>query len=675
MKRFALTTIFSLLAVVGIMSQQTVTLQYYGTPVSVTKYHSQSPSLKQLDENHIREALSAMKNADYNQLLSDCQRQRDKLLLNDWGYMTLVSKVAHTCLSNNNEAVLLSVLLMSGSGYAVRLGKIADELYLLYSTKHSIYGQSFFTIGGLSYFCYPNPSDASNMYLYNAVLPGSKTVSLIVDQMPKLAKNMSINRQLKSARYQDWDFTVSINKNLMDFYNDIPSSMTDNNFMTRWGLLANTPLSEETQQQLYPKMIQLMEGLSQSEKVNRILNWIQTAFPYEFDDKVWGRDRAFFPEEMLYYQYSDTEDRSALFARIVADILGLKTLFLYYPGSTAVGVAFTDEEVPGEYVDYEGIRYSICDGVFIGAPVGNIINDFIGKAPENMIPVRIPDHVFASHTTTSKKPSDNSKQKPINSNLLASSRPETKTATNDTTFAVIIGNENYQLVSAVPFANNDAQSFADCCINVLGMPEKNIRIYQDATYGTMIGAISGLKRIAKAYNGHINVVLYYAGHGIPNEDTGDSFLLPVDGDGLATEVCYPLKRLYQELDGLGARNVTVFLDACFSGSQRGNGMIVAARGVAIKAKADSPQGNTVVFCAASGKQTAYPYEEQKHGMFTYYLLKKLNDTKGNCTLGELGQYVGDMVNRQAVVTNNKEQTPLVLTQPRISESWKSLKLK
>ena len=84
---------------------------------------------------------------------------------------------------------------------------------------------------------------------------------------------------------------------------------------------------------------------------------------------------------------------------------------------------------------------------------------------------------------------------------------------------------------------------------------------------------------------------------------------------------------------------------------------------------------TVVFCAASGKQTAYPYKEKEHGMFTYYLLKKLEESNGNCTLGELGDYVGVMVNRQAVVTNDKEQTPLVLTPASNSLSWKLNKLK
>lgn len=248
-------------------------------------------------------------------------------------------------------------------------------------------------------------------------------------------------------------------------------------------------------------------------------------------------------------------------------------------------------------------------------------------------------------------------------------------ANNPNTFAVIIGNEKYTQVSQVPFANNDAQIFAEYCKKTLGLPTTNVKLYKNATFGAMIGAISDIQKIAKAFKGDINVIFYYAGHGIPNEATGDAYLLPIDADGLNTEVCYPLTRLYKELAELNVKSVTAFMDACFSGAQRGNGMIFAARGVAIKVRNDRPVGNTVVFTAATDKQTAFPFEEKQHGMFTYYLLKKIRESKGNCTLGELGAYVCDEVAKQAIVTNGKEQTPVILTSVGIKENWKDLKLR
>lgn len=252
--------------------------------------------------------------------------------------------------------------------------------------------------------------------------------------------------------------------------------------------------------------------------------------------------------------------------------------------------------------------------------------------------------------------------------------PQT-TASNTNTFAVIIGNENYTQVAKVPYANNDAKVFAEYCKKTLGLPEKNVKVYTDATFGTILEAINNISAIATAYKGDLNVIFYYAGHGVPNESTGDAYLLPVDASGRQTEACYPLDRLYGELGGMQARSVVAFIDACFSGSERGNGMLASARGVAIKAKDAQARGNMVVFTAATGNQTAYPYNEKGHGMFTYFLLKKLQETKGEATLGEISNYVSEQVTRQSVVVNGKSQTPTITAAGTLTDTWESVSLK
>ena len=245
---------------------------------------------------------------------------------------------------------------------------------------------------------------------------------------------------------------------------------------------------------------------------------------------------------------------------------------------------------------------------------------------------------------------------------------------NKKTFAVIIGNENYERVTKVQYALNDAKVFASYCKKTLGLPKDNIRIYRDATYGTMLSALDDIKSIASAFEGDLNVIFYYAGHGVPSESDKTAYLLPVDASGQHTEVCLSTKRLYDTLDGLHAKRVLVFMDACFSGAQRGEGMLASARGVALKVKQDAPKGNMVVFSAATGDETAYPYKEKGHGLFTYYLLKKLQDTKGDVTLGELSEYVNKEVRRQSVVINHKSQSPTVVPADGMSD-WSNIKLR
>ena len=246
---------------------------------------------------------------------------------------------------------------------------------------------------------------------------------------------------------------------------------------------------------------------------------------------------------------------------------------------------------------------------------------------------------------------------------------------NENTFAIIIANEHYQEEVPVEYACNDGTSFKMYCRQVLGIPEENIHIRLDATLNNMLAELDWISLIAKAFAGDVNIIFYYAGHGIPDEATGSAYLLPVDGMGRNLRTGYSLTELYKQLGEIPAKGVTVFMDACFSGSKRGEGMLASARGVAIKAKPQAPQGKMVVFSAAQGDETAYPFKEKEHGLFTYYLLKKLKETSGNVSLGELGQFITEQVSRKSIVANGKSQTPSIVSSGAIGDSWKSMKLK
>lgn len=121
-----------------------------------------------------------------------------------------------------------------------------------------------------------------------------------------------------------------------------------------------------------------ISGMDKKEAAERLLNFVQTAFVYEYDDKVWGCDRAFFAEETLYYPYCDCEDRSILFSRLVRDLLGLDVILVYYPGHLATAVCF-DGDVNGDYIMLNDKRFIVCDPTYIGAPVGRTMPNMDNK--------------------------------------------------------------------------------------------------------------------------------------------------------------------------------------------------------------------------------------------------------------------------------------------------------
>lgn len=248
---------------------------------------------------------------------------------------------------------------------------------------------------------------------------------------------------------------------------------------------------------------------------------------------------------------------------------------------------------------------------------------------------------------------------------------------SNNTFVLIFSNEHYleNNISSVRYANNDGNIFKQYCLKTLGIPKDNIHLRHDATRNQMRSEVKWIQNVADAFGKKANIIFYYSGHGMPDEENGRAYLLPSDGIANDPESAYSLSSLYEQLGKMDVNNVIVFLDACFSGSQRDGGMLTASKGVAIKPKEEILGGKICVLAASQGDETAYPYNEKEHGLFTYFLLKKLQETKGNVTLHELGNYVTEKVLQTSIVKNGRKQTPTINTAYAISETWRNIRLK
>ncbi len=243
---------------------------------------------------------------------------------------------------------------------------------------------------------------------------------------------------------------------------------------------------------------------------------------------------------------------------------------------------------------------------------------------------------------------------------------------SENTFALIIANEQYDMAVNVDNATNDGLAFKEYCLRTLGIPNDNIKYASNLSFGRMKKTVNDMLELVDMMDGKGNLIIYYAGHGIPDNKTKDAFLMPVDADGTDTEVCMSLTGLYSQINSKRLNQCVVFLDACFSGAQRGGDMIVAARGVRLKPKEAAPEGKTIVFSATSGDQAAFSHKEEKHGLFTYYLLKKFQESKGNVSLGELADYLTEKVGFESRRINNSPQTPTVMVAPGLTDKWKKL---
>lgn len=318
-------------------------------------------------EYSIADAWLTLSGKEMNNAIRDCLEIRENHNLCDWAFLMLIDRLCNNFCQNQNGANVLKAFICCQSGYNIRIGIDQENVVMLFGSRHQIYSRPYFVIEGVNF--YPLSDTSGKIKICNAEFEGSTPVSLTVTVEQYLGDNLSEVRNIKSKRYPDLKVDSRVQESLIEFYDKFPSSEIGNNYLTRWAMYANTPLSTSSRECLYPAFRSVISSKSEKDAVDMILNWVQTGFEYEYDEKVWGEDRAFFAEESLYYKYCDCEDRSILFSRIVRDLLGLKVALVYYPGHLATAVRFTDG-TDGDAIIIDNEKYVVCDPTYIGAPVG-----------------------------------------------------------------------------------------------------------------------------------------------------------------------------------------------------------------------------------------------------------------------------------------------------------------
>ena len=246
--------------------------------------------------------------------------------------------------------------------------------------------------------------------------------------------------------------------------------------------------------------------------------------------------------------------------------------------------------------------------------------------------------------------------------------PSAKIIQKKNSYAIVIGVENYrQKLPKADFAVSDAKKVSEYLEKVLGYPEKNV-----ITLLNEQAAKSDFEKYFERWLGNnvdndATVFVYFSGHGAPDPKNGGAYLVPYDGDPtFIAETGYSLKRMYDALGKLQAKEIVVALDSCFSGA---GGRSVIAKGA--RPLVMSHQGslalskNMTVLSASSGEQISSTYDEKGHGLFTYFLLKgiKYEDVvkaDGSIKMDDLFNYIKPQVERVARRQYNNEQTPQLI---------------
>lgn len=253
---------------------------------------------------------------------------------------------------------------------------------------------------------------------------------------------------------------------------------------------------------------------------------------------------------------------------------------------------------------------------------------------------------------------------------------------NPLNWGLIIGIENYANLPGVDFVKRDADAIKNYFTRLLGIPEENIIFLQDgkATKSTIEGYLKNY--LPKNLDKDATLYVYFAGHGAPDIEKGDAYLVPYDGDPrFIAQTAYQLKNFYDDLDKLNIRRSFVFLDACFSGTAaRSDKMLVAGIRPALIHVEDVAltTDKIISLSATKGGQVSSAFPEKRHGLFTYYLLSGFRgpvdaDKDGWITTGELFKYVKANVER---ISRRKgmEQIPSLTPAPDVIQEVETIKV-
>lgn len=317
--------------------------------------------------------------APYAEVLKALQQQRERMQLGDWAFAQLAFRTASRLAgSDANLARLVTWHFLIKSGYVARVGYNASNIYVLLNSSDMLYGTSFFTFGGARFYVLdlgngPAPNVGS-IFTYGKDHPDSKRpLSFLMSALPLLPDSVMPRTLRFTYKDRTYSVRVDVNQNLIKFLSYYPQ--------TRLNGYLDAEVPSAAMDALVEGLRPIVANRSELESINLILRFVQTAFEYKTDGDQFSREKWMFPEETLFYPYSDCEDRAIMFAYLVRKLTPLSVVGLIYADHIATAVKF-NSYVAGDSRMFQGERYVVADPTYIGADAGMEMEQYKTASPD-----------------------------------------------------------------------------------------------------------------------------------------------------------------------------------------------------------------------------------------------------------------------------------------------------
>jgi hypothetical protein len=343
------------------MASASFRLEYFGVPVEVSHFDGFDIRLPAIDEAQVSDCWLHLSKAPCHAFVGELLALKDEMFLNDWALYLLLSQIADRYFppSLTNEKTVFVVFMLNQIGYRAKIGRLDKTLVPLIAFPTLLYGRHYIAFPDGNYYVFGTdrlPTAKAYSYALN-YSPAETYMSLLV----KRPFRLSANTAQKVFVFENKTCTVEYNTDLVELYRTCPQ--------TELQVYANSALSGATRRSLEKELLPLLQGKNVRESVGFLLAFVQSAFAYKNDWAQFGYEKYFFAEESFHYPCSDCEDRAVLFAQLVRSFVGADIVLLDYSDHVSTAVRL-DEEMAGDYVYINNVRYVVCDPTYIGAPVG-----------------------------------------------------------------------------------------------------------------------------------------------------------------------------------------------------------------------------------------------------------------------------------------------------------------
>jgi len=363
------------------LKQKDVNLAYFGQNVGIN-IDEKFKNLKFYPQNQsgISNVFSTLASSDYEDTIRDIRTAQKELNLNDWGVYILVNMLASNLFENEDEQKLFSWFVFNKLGYSIKVGLAGKHIVVLHYSQRMIYDTPYYTFKGKRFFLISQyaKGSAGRVYTYKQDYPkADKPLDLSLKSLPNFKKDLRAKTLVFKEFGKEYSTSFKYDQNLIDFMATYPQADYDTYF--------NAPMDSQLYDQIARDLKPYIDGKKASVAINFVLHFVQKAFKYERDDTQFGREKVMFSSETLYYDKSDCEDRTILFAYLVKKLFDIAVVGVQYSDhmSTALYIPMR-----GDSVKVERRKFVIADPTYINANIGMSMPKYKSKIPETFIMVR-----------------------------------------------------------------------------------------------------------------------------------------------------------------------------------------------------------------------------------------------------------------------------------------------